>query len=108
MTSFYFIYRTKKNDECCDINNVKIDRIKKVTLWAITIVAVGLLLFPYIYGYFGNATSIVQMNDDLQKVVIRVEGMTCKACVKDLSKNKIPNYRDCREEKFYNSIPHET
>jgi len=79
-TSFYLTYRKKKSDECCDINKVKIDRIKKVTLWVITAVVVGLLLFPYLYGSFGKSDSVAPMSDDLQKVVIKVEGMTCEAC----------------------------
>ncbi|MGR3303070.1 MAG: mercuric transporter MerT family protein [Candidatus Scalindua sp.] len=82
---FYFTYRTKKSDECCDINKVKIDRIRKIVLWTITAVAVGLLLFPYVYGTFGKSDSVVQMNDDLQKVVITVEGMTCEACAKSIN-----------------------
>ncbi|MCR4289721.1 MAG: mercuric transporter MerT family protein [Candidatus Scalindua sp.] len=86
-TAFYLTYRKKKSDECCDINNVKIDRIKKVILWIITVVAVGLLFFPYAYGTFGKSDSVVQMNDDLQKVVIKVEGMACKACAKTINSN---------------------
>lgn len=83
--AFYLTYRTKKSDECCDINKVKMDRIKKVILWVITIVVVCLLFFPYLYGSFGKSASVVQMNDDLQKVVITVEGMTCEACAKSIN-----------------------
>jgi hypothetical protein len=83
--AFYLTYRTKKSDECCDINKVKIDRIRKIVLWTITAVAVGLLLFPYVYGTLGKSDSVVQMNDDLQKVVITVEGMTCEACAKSIN-----------------------
>jgi len=79
-TSFYLTYRKKKSDGCCDINKVKMVRIKKVTLWVITAVAVGLILFPYLYGAFGRSDSVAPMSNDLQKVVIKVEGMTCEAC----------------------------
>ncbi|MFQ5686449.1 MAG: mercuric transporter MerT family protein [Candidatus Scalindua sp.] len=79
-TAFYLTYRKKKNDECCDINKVKMDRIKKIVMWVITAVAVGLMLFPYLYGHFGRSDSVAPMSDDLQKVVIKVEGMTCEAC----------------------------
>ena len=83
--AFYLTYRTKKSDECCDIDKVKIDRIRKIVLWTITVVAVGLLLSPYVYGTFGKSDSAVQMNDDLQKVVITVEGMACEACAKSIN-----------------------
>ncbi len=79
-TSFYLTYRKKKSDVCCDINKIKVDRIKKVTLWVITAVAVGLMLFPYLYGHFGRSGTVAPISDDLQKVVIKVEGMTCEAC----------------------------
>ncbi|MBS1258563.1 MAG: hypothetical protein MAG551_01622 [Candidatus Scalindua arabica] len=78
--AFYLTYCKNKSDECCDINKARIDRIKKIVLWTITVIAVSLLLFPYLYGIFGKSDSVAQMNDDLQKVVITVEGMTCEAC----------------------------
>ncbi|MFQ5714702.1 MAG: mercuric transporter MerT family protein [Candidatus Scalinduaceae bacterium] len=78
--AFYLTYRKKKGDECCEIKQVKMDRIKTIALWAITAVAVGLMLFPYLYGHFGRSDSATQMNDGLQQVVIKVEGMTCEAC----------------------------
>lgn len=83
--AFYLTYRKKKNDECCDINKVKMDRIKKIALWAIATVAVGLLLFPYAYGTFSKSPTVVPMNDNLHQVVIKVEGMTCNACAQSIS-----------------------
>lgn len=78
--AFYLAYRKKKSEECCDINKVKMDRIKKVSLWVISVIAVCLLLFPYIYGAFGKSPSEIPVSDDLQQVVIKVEGMTCETC----------------------------
>jgi len=76
--AFYLTYRKKKGtDACCEI---KMDRIKKIALWVITVIAVGLLFSPYFYGAFGKSASITLMSEDLQKVVIKVEGMTCEAC----------------------------
>lgn len=46
-TAFYFTYRKKRNaDACCEI---KRDRIKKIILWIIAVIAIGLLLFPYFF-----------------------------------------------------------
>ncbi|MCR4289398.1 MAG: mercuric transporter MerT family protein [Candidatus Scalindua sp.] len=78
--AFYLTYRKKKGDDCCEIKQVKMDRIKKISLWVIAAVAVGLMLFPYVYGHFGRSDSATPMSDDLQQVVIKVEGMTCEAC----------------------------
>ncbi len=83
--AFYLTYRKKKNDECCDINKVKMDRIKKIALWTITAVAVGLLLFPYVYGTFSKSPSGVPVSDDLKKIVIEIKGMTCEACAQSIN-----------------------
>jgi copper chaperone CopZ len=83
--AFYLTYRKKKNDECCDIKKFKLDRIKKIALWAITAVAVGLLLFPYVYGAFGKSDSVAPMSGDLQKIVIEIKGMTCEACAQSIN-----------------------
>ncbi|HHT9105956.1 MAG TPA: mercuric transporter MerT family protein [Candidatus Wujingus californicus] len=46
-TAFYFAYRKKKTtDACCEI---KKNRIKKIILWVIAVIAVALLLFPYLF-----------------------------------------------------------
>lgn len=83
--AFYLTYRKKKNDECCDINKVKLDRIKKIALWTITAVAVGLLLFPYVYGTFSKSPSGAPVSDDLKKIVLEIKGMTCEACAQSIN-----------------------
>lgn len=81
--AFYFTYRKKRGaDACCE---TKTNRIKRAILWVIAAVAVGLLLFPYLYGTFSKSTSVAQMSDDLEKVVLAVEGMSCEACAKSIS-----------------------
>jgi mercuric ion transport protein len=81
--AFYLTYRKKKGtDACCEI---KRDRFKKITLWVIATISVGLLLFPYAYGTFSKPSSVTPMSGDLQKVVIKVEGMTCEACAQSIN-----------------------
>ena len=46
-TAFYFAYRKEKTaDACCEI---KKNRIKKIILWVIAVIAFALLLFPYLF-----------------------------------------------------------
>ena len=59
-------------------------RIKKIVLWAITPVAVGLLLFPYVYEAFNRLPTTVSLSEYQKRVVIRVEGMTCKTCAQSI------------------------
>ena len=49
--AFYLTYRKKKGtDACCEI---KMDRIKKIALWVITVIAVGLLFSPlFLWGFW--------------------------------------------------------
>lgn len=48
--AFYVSYCKKKNaDACCDINEIKKNRVKKIILWVIIALAIGLVLFPYFY-----------------------------------------------------------
>ena len=83
--AFYLTYRRKRTtDACCDINTTKKVRIKKIVLWAITAVAVGLLLFPYVYEAFNRLPTTVSLSEYQKRVVIRVEGMTCKTCAQSI------------------------
>lgn len=81
--AFYLSYRRKMDvDACCGF---KRDRFKKIRLWAITAIAVGLLLFPYVYGAFSKSPAEVPISDNLQQVVIEIKGMTCEACAQSIN-----------------------
>lgn len=76
--AFYFTYRKKNSEDACC--KTKTNRVKKIAPWIITVVAVGLLLFPYLYSSSGKSVSNVKMEDNMKKLVIEVEGMTCEGC----------------------------
>lgn len=81
--AFYLAYRKKENtDDCCEIKRAQ---FRKIALWVISVITVCLLLFPYIYGAFGKSPSEIPVSDDLQQVVIKVEGMTCEACAQSIN-----------------------
>lgn len=83
--AFYLTYRKKRTtDACCDINTIKKERIKKIALWVIAAVAVGLLLFPYVYEAFNRLPATVSLSEYQKRAVIRVEGMTCETCAQSI------------------------
>jgi copper chaperone CopZ len=80
--AYYFTYRRKK-EVCCPGESPKRRRAQEITLWAVTVVAVGLAAFPYTWGHFGGGgTGKAILQDDLKIVTLKVEGMTCASCAK--------------------------
>lgn len=53
--------------------------VNKITLWIVTLLAVGFLLFPnYVGAFLGGDGDKVTVN--MNRAVIRIEGMTCEGC----------------------------
>ncbi|MBI2440161.1 MAG: cation transporter [Lentisphaerae bacterium] len=101
--AFYFTYRKPKvataeageaccpmpraNSEvetCCSPENVKGITLKKVNramLWVVTAFVLAFAFFPNYVGYLlGGGGGTLAARTDLDKVVVRIEGMTCEAC----------------------------
>lgn len=80
--AFYKVYRKPKAEECAAGSycaDPRSDRINKMTLWIITVLIGGLLIFPNIAPsiFAGSGTTeIVQT----QQITLDVKGMTCAMC----------------------------
>jgi hypothetical protein len=85
--AFYLTYRPRravgsKAADCCGPADVPAPRVRwnvmllnKIMLWVVTAMAVVFLFFPrYVTGLFGSDGAITA---DMQRTVIRIEGMTC-------------------------------
>jgi mercuric ion transport protein len=80
--AYYFTY-WRKNKACCPGEKPRRRWAQEITLWAITVVVVGLAAFPYAWGHFGGGgTGKAILQDDLKIVTLKVEGMTCASCAK--------------------------
>ena len=78
--AYYFTYWRKKK-ACCARERPKRRWAQEISLWTITVVAVGLAAFPYAWGHFkGDGVEKAVLQDDLKVVTLRVEGMTCSSC----------------------------
>lgn len=81
--AFYRVYRTPK--EACEPGSAcatpQGNRFNKVSLWIVTIVALGLLSFPYLAPGLANAGQAYTANNTAtETVMLDVSGMTCGGC----------------------------
>jgi len=80
--AFYKVYKKPKSENCEPDSycaNPKADKINKITLWTITILIIGLLIFPNIVPTIfasSNTTQAVQTN----RITLDIQGMTCATC----------------------------
>lgn len=96
--AFYFTYRPKKTSatteghDCCATEPVSGEAccppasgrfnmmtMNKVMLWGVTVLAILFLFFPSYVGAFldGDGKTVT---DNMNRAVIKVEGMTCEGC----------------------------
>lgn len=96
--AFYFTYRPKKTsataeghdccatepvsgEDCCPPASGRFNMMimNKVMLWGVTVLAVLFLFFPsYVGAFLGGDGKTV--TDNMNRAVIKVEGMTCEGC----------------------------
>ena len=55
-------------------------RLNKAMLWVVTVMAVAFLLFPNYVGAFLDGGDETTVTDNMNRTVIKVEGMTCEGC----------------------------
>lgn len=99
-TAFYFTYRPKSaaigqghaccagdaeksSDACCAPFNSRtfsLMSVNKITLWLVTALAVGFLFFPHYVGTLLGANGGPVVNSDMNRAVVKIEGMTCEGC----------------------------
>lgn len=96
--AFYYTYRPKKTaeaagghgccagepaaaEDCCVPGGSRYNMMtmNKVMLWGVTVMAIAFLLFPNYVGVFlgGDGKTVT---DNMNRAVIKVEGMTCDGC----------------------------
>lgn len=90
--SFYKVYGKSKKDSasesCCA--NPKAERVKKITLWVVAVLVVGLFAFPYTVPYLSADSSAkrpVATQAGLSTVTLDVRNMTCAACTAIVTKS---------------------
>jgi len=90
--AFYRVYRKPKEEDCepgSYCANPKSDRINKIALWTVTLLVIGLLVFPYLVPMTSQASTATPVTTPVktEKVVLSVQGMTCNGCVLTVTKS---------------------
>ena len=82
--AFYQVYRKPKETECAPGSacaNPGGNRFNKISLWVVTVLALGLLAFPYLAPTLANAEQDAEVsNISAQQVELQINGMTCGSC----------------------------
>lgn len=97
--AFYFTYRPRKAaacaaHACCATEPTEAEgccapatqrrfhlmAFNKVMLWAVTVLAVAFLLFPSYVGRLVGSGAGPAVTANMNRIVLRVEGMTCEGC----------------------------
>ena len=80
--AFYGVYR-KPAAESCEPGSTcahpRAPTINKIALWVVTILAVGIMAFPYVVPIGSHGTTSNSLKTE--RAVLAVEGMTCNGCV---------------------------
>ena len=117
--AFYFTYRKPKvsavsaaasnasGDACCAVpepgtgaaccppenaQGITLKKVNKVMLWVVTVFVLVFAFFPNYVGYLLGGEDTLAAREDLDKVVIEIDGMTCEACAANIvdSLRKVP------------------
>ena len=74
----------KEAEACCPPDKAKrftLKKFNKVLLWVITAFVLAFAFFPNYVGFLiAGGGDTLAARDDLQKVVVKIDGMTCEAC----------------------------
>ncbi|QOJ02244.1 MAG: cation transporter [Planctomycetia bacterium] len=70
-------------EACCPPHNIKgfaFHKLNKPVLWVVTIFVLAFALFPNYVGYLLRGNDSFAARNDLEKIVVQIDGMTCEAC----------------------------
>lgn len=74
-------------EACCPPENTKgvtLKKVNKVMLWVVTAFVLAFAFFPNYVGYLLGGGDTLAARSDLEKVVVKIDGMTCEACAANI------------------------
>jgi len=77
-------------ESCCPPQGAKgftLKRLNKVMLWVVTVFVLAFAFFPNYVGYLLGGSDTLVARDDLEKVLVKIDGMTCEACAASIEKS---------------------
>lgn len=117
--AFYFTYRKpdavaaasagseSSADRCCAVleqgtreaccppesaRGVTLRKVNKVMLWVVTALVLAFAFFPNYAGFLLGGGEALAARNDLDRIVVKIDGMTCEACAAAIGKalRKVP------------------
>jgi len=88
--AFYCIYRKPKAEECVPgsyCEHPKSNSFNKISLWIVTVFAIGLLSFPYVAPGLAHGGQSAATEVSAEKVTLAVQNMTCGGCALTVQKS---------------------
>jgi len=88
--AFYKVYRKPKIENCepgSYCANPKKDKINKAVLWSITVLILGMLIFPNVAGSLASKSQTTAQTTQTNRITLEVKGMTCAACPVTVTKS---------------------
>jgi len=88
--AYYKVYRKPKTQNCKPESycaNPKKDKINKAVLWSITLLIVGMFIFPNVIGALGSKPQTTTQTTQTNRITLEVKGMTCAACPVTVTKS---------------------
>jgi mercuric ion transport protein len=80
----YRVYKTSKAETCCDTDEAcqttGRKNFMKTTLWIVTVVAIGLMAFPYLSPSLAGNSKMAIPTNSTERVELTVHNMTCGGC----------------------------
>jgi len=74
-------------ETCCPPDNAKgvtLKKVNKVMLWVVTVFVLAFAFFPNYVGFLLGGGDTLAARSDLDKVVVKIDGMTCEACATNI------------------------
>jgi len=74
-------------ETCCPPENAKgvtLKKVNKVMLWVVTVFVLAFAFFPNYVGFLLGGGDTLAARSDLDKVVVKIDGMTCEACATNI------------------------
>jgi copper chaperone CopZ len=82
-------------ETCCSPENTKgatLKKVNKVLLWVVTVFVLAFAFFPNYVGYLLGGGNALAARSHLDKIVVKIDGMTCEACAANIENalSKVP------------------
>ncbi len=88
--AFYRVYRKPEAEACAPgeaCEHPRSSKVNRVSLWIVTVLALGLMAFPYLAPGLAKAGQQQAQTSRAETVILQVQNMTCDGCALTVQKS---------------------